>query len=106
MDDGDERDAWQDDSPDHDTPYEGISLEGLRPPLTLEQRRRRAAIAAIVVASALAVLLWPAVSSHINSLARSSAPVATATRGGFTSGSQFQSGVTIVVGTSSGASGT
>ncbi|HEU4783830.1 MAG TPA: hypothetical protein VFS83_10865 [Ktedonobacterales bacterium] len=81
-------------------------IEGLRPPLTLEQRRRRVAVATIVIASALAVLLWPVISYQTFFSAFRPAPAATATGGGFTSRSQFQSGVTILSGTSSGASGT
>jgi hypothetical protein len=92
--------------PDSEAPHEGITIEGLRPSLTLAQRRRRAAVTAIVVAAALAVLLWPAISPHINIAAIDTAAAATATRGVFTSGSYFQSGVTIVSGSSSGASGT
>lgn len=106
MDDGDESDATRDVSTDSDAPHEGLSIEGLRPPLTLEQRRRRAAVAAIVIASALAVLLWPAISPHVNISALGSAPAATATRGVFTSGSHFQGGITVISGVSSGASGT
>lgn len=106
MDDSDERDATRDVSPDGDASGERLSIEGLRPPLTLEQRRRRATIVTIVIASALAVLLWPVISPHINSLASSSTPAATATRGVFTSGSHVQGGITVISSGSSGASGT
>jgi hypothetical protein len=103
---GDEPDVSPDFPPNSDAVCEELSIEGLRPPLTLAQRRRRAAVAAIVVASALAILLLPAILSHVNIAAIGSAPAATATRGVFTSGSYFQSGITIVSGSSSGASGT
>ncbi len=106
MDDGDDSDGTRDNTPDHDAPHEEMVIEGLRPPLTVEQRRRRAAIVAIVLIGALAVLLWPAISYQTFFSAFRSAPAATPTRGGFTSRSQIQSGITIVSGTSSGASGT
>jgi hypothetical protein len=106
MDDGDDPGGTRDNSPDHDASHEEMIIEGLRPPLTLEQRRRRAAVVAIVLIGALVVLLWPAISPHVNIAAIGFAPAATATRGGFTSHSQLQSGVTIVSGSSSGASGT
>lgn len=109
MDDDDEPDVTAGVSPDteapSEAPYEGLSIEGLRPPLTLEQRRRRAAVIAIVIVSALAVLLWPVISYQTFFSAFRPAPVATATGGGFTSRSQFQGGITIVIG-ASGASGT
>ncbi len=104
MDDGDERDATRDVPTDSDAPHEGITIEGLRPPLTPAQRRRRAAVAAILIASALAVLLWPAISPHLNIAAIGSAPAATATRGVFTW--RLEGGVTVASGVSSGASGT
>jgi hypothetical protein len=57
-------------SEDSNTPHEtqpddagDMVIEGLRPPLTREQRRRRIAMSALVVAGALAVLLWPAISA-------------------------------------------
>jgi hypothetical protein len=106
MDDGDEPDVTRDVPPGSDASGERLSIEGMRPPFTLEQRRRRAAVTAIVVAYALVVLLWPAISPHVNIAAIGSAPAATATGGGFTSGLHFQSGVTIVSGSSSGVSGT
>ena len=102
MDDGDEPGG----PPSSDAPHEGIVFEGLRPPLSLEQRRRRAAVVAIVLVGAMAVLLWPVISYQTFFSAFRSAPAATATGGGFTSRSQFQGGVTILSGTSSGASGT
>ncbi len=106
MDDGDERGGTRDNSPDHDASYEGMIIEGLRPPLTLEQCRRRVAVVAIVLIGALAILLWPVVSYQTFFSAFRPAPAATVAGGGFTSRSQFQSGITIVSGTSSGASGT
>ncbi len=59
----DERDPAEDAPPGSDTFYEGVLIEGLRPPLTLEQRRRRTAVTTIVIVGALAVLFWPALSS-------------------------------------------
>ena len=61
MADGDERangthEAQPDDMGD-------MVIEGLRPPLTREQRRLRIAISTLIIASALMVLLWPAVSA-------------------------------------------
>ncbi len=106
MDDGDDPGGTRDGSPDHDASHEGMIIEGLRPPLTAEQRRRRAAVIVIVVIGALLVLLWPAISSEGVFSAIRLAPAATATGGGITSRSQFQSGITTVSGTSSGASGT
>jgi len=106
MDDGDERDAARNVSPDSDALGERLSIEGLRPPLTLEQRRRRATVIAIVLIGALAVLLWPVISYQTFFSALRPAPAATATRGAFTSGLHFQSGITVVSGGSSGASGT
>lgn len=57
-------------SEDSNTPHEtqpdsmgDMVIEGLRPPLTRDQRRRRVAISALVIAGALVVLLWPAVSA-------------------------------------------
>ena len=57
-------------SEDNNTPHEtqpddagDMVIEGLRPPLTRDQRRRRVAISALVIAGALVVLLWPAVSA-------------------------------------------
>lgn len=106
MDDGDDPGGTRDNSPDHDASLEEMIIEGLRPPPTLEQRRRRIAVVTIVVIGALAVLLWPVISYQTFFSAPRLAPAATATGGGFTSRSQFQSGITIVSGTSSGASGT
>jgi len=110
MDDGDEPDVTAGVSPDteapSEAPYEGLSIEGLRRPLTLEQRRRRAAVIAIVIVSALAVLLWPVISYQTFFSAFRPAPAAAATPGGFTSRSQFQGGITIVSGSSIGAPGT
>src|SRR6185437_9675049 len=106
MDDGDDPGGTRDNSPDDDASHEEMIIEGLRPPLTLEQRRRRVAVVAIVVTGAVVVLLWPVVSYQTFFSAFRSAPAATATGGGFTSRSQFQGGITIVSGTSSGASGT
>ena len=59
----DERDLANDAPPGIDTFHEGVLIEGLRPPLTLEQRRRRTAITTIIIVGALAVLFWPALSS-------------------------------------------
>ena len=106
MDDCDDPGDTRDNSPNYDPPHEEMIIEGLRPPLTAEQRRRRAAVVAIVVVGSLAVLLWPIISFQSVFPALRLAPAATATGGGFTSRSQLQSGITIVSGTSSGASGT
>jgi hypothetical protein len=106
MDDGDNPGGTRDNSLDHDASHEEMIIEGLRPPLTLEQRRRRAAVVAIVLIGALAVLLWPVISYQTFFSAFRPAPAATATPGGFTSRSQFQSGITIVSGSSIGAPGT
>ena len=106
MDDGDDPGGTWDNSPDHDASHEEMVIEGLRPPLTLEQRRRRAAVIAIVLVGAVAVLLWPVFSYQTYFSAFRPAPVATATRGGVTSRAQFQSGVTVVSVVSSGVSGT
>ena len=107
MDDGDDPGGTRDNSADHDASHEEMIIEGLRPPLTLEQRRRRVAVIAIVVIGALAVLLWPVVSYQTFFFAFRPAQAATATGGGFTSRPQVQSGITILSGTtSSGASGT
>ena len=59
----DTRDAAEDAPPGSDTFHEGVLFEGLRPPLTLVQRRRRTAITTIIIVGALAVLFWPALSS-------------------------------------------
>ncbi len=62
--DGDDtRDPAEDAPPGSDTFHEGVLFEGLRPPLTLVQRRRRTAITTIIIVGALAVLFWPALSS-------------------------------------------
>src|SRR5690348_12046087 len=57
-------------SEDSNTPHEtqpddagDMGIGGLRPPRTRGQRRRRIAMSALVVAGALAVLLWPAISA-------------------------------------------
>ncbi|HKW22288.1 MAG TPA: hypothetical protein VJO13_12975 [Ktedonobacterales bacterium] len=105
MDDGDDPGASRDNSPDHDASHDEMIIEGLRPPLTREQRRRRAAVVAIVLIGALMVLLWPVISYQTFFSVFRPAPVATATGGGFTSRSQVQGGISIVIG-SSGASGT
>ncbi len=60
---GDEYDVTAHDDCDSSESHEGVVIEGLRPPLTREQRRRRTAITAVVIAGALLVLLWPAVSA-------------------------------------------
>jgi hypothetical protein len=52
----DTRDAAEDAPPGSDTFHEGVLFEGLRPPLTLVQRRRRTAITTIIIVGALAVL--------------------------------------------------
>ena len=59
----DVRDPAEDAPPGSDTFHEGVLIEGLRPPLTLEQRRRRTAITSLAIVGALAVLFWPALSS-------------------------------------------
>ena len=99
MDEGAERDSVKDALPESDTLHEGVVYEGLRLPLTLEQRRRRAAITALAIAVTLAVFLWPTVSQHISLSAIRPIPLATATQSGFTSYSQFE--ITIVNGSSS-----
>ena len=68
MADGDEHDTLADDDAAHDghesdRSLDDVVIEGLRPPLTREQRRRRTAITAVVIAGALLVLLWPAISA-------------------------------------------
>ena len=51
----DERDVAEDAPPGSDTFYEGVLIEGLRPPLTLVQRRRRTAITTIIIVGTLAL---------------------------------------------------
>jgi hypothetical protein len=59
----DEYDVTAQDDYDSSESQEGVVIEGLRPPLTREQRRRRIAITALVIVGALLILLWPAVSA-------------------------------------------
>ena len=55
--DGDDvRNPAKDAPPGSDTFHEGVLFEGLRPPLTLEQRRRRTAITSLAIVGVLAVL--------------------------------------------------
>ena len=62
--DGDDvRDPAEDAPSGSDTSHEGVLIEGLRPPLTLVQRRRRTAITSLAIVGALAVLFWPALTS-------------------------------------------
>ena len=76
MADGDDQDTLAGGDIAHDGPdnheihenHEGVVIEGLRPPLTVEQRRRRVAITAIVIAGALLILLWPAISAFAGAL--------------------------------------
>lgn len=61
MADGDERDDVTHETQPDDAG--DMVIEGLRPPLTREQRRRRIAMSALVVAGALVVLLSPTLSA-------------------------------------------
>jgi hypothetical protein len=103
MDEREER-AAKDAPPDSDTFHEGVLIEGLRPPLTLEQRRRRAAVVTLVLVGALAILLWPAISSRgvFSAIRSAPAPAASATRSVFTW--RMQGGATVVSGNSPGIS--
>src|SRR5689334_7569791 len=102
MEDGDERDATRDVPTDSDGSDERLSIEGLRPPLTLEQRRRRAAIVTIVIAAALVVLLWPAISSVRGVGATSSLMAQATATSGFSwrsaGGVSVAEGITVVAG--------
>ncbi|HET9980146.1 MAG TPA: hypothetical protein VFQ32_06870 [Ktedonobacterales bacterium] len=75
---GDEYDVTAHDDCASSESHEGVVIEGLRPPLTHEQRRRRTAITAVVIAGALLALLWPAVSAFGGKLP-STQPLAQAT---------------------------
>lgn len=102
---GDKYDATAGDGDDSSESQESVVIEGLRPPLTREQRRRRVAITAVVIAGALLVLLWPAISAFGGGLP-SIQPLAqsTATPDVATYWSVSITSATVVVGVSDGAS--
>ena len=66
MDEGNGHSDASDDAPRSDTFQEGVMFEGMRPPLSHEQRLRRLAFASVAVACVLVVVFWPTLSSlHI-----------------------------------------